>query len=533
MANGILDHSCRSTRGSLQIGATTPLYILKCMALGLSVLFVQVACAVEDGETIAWFPFDADALSIANPTCNPDSVIQFIREGGAITFNEDETRKYVMDATGNPVRQGTSKYMTIDKGRLYVNLDKFDLGPEVSSVTFEMFVRKSENGTISNWDEVMWLDKSDTPTSQDFYSKQSTSRLFYIQKETDAGRVYVKIGENSGGGQAQPTLLNGEWRHVAVTVEPKEGDATKSTVKLYVNYELSSTMTLNSPWKGAAGSSYYLALGSRNGKGTIDFDELRITKGILAEKDFIRLSPSLRPEDGEALFYLPFDSDLKTIVRPEDDLGSVTTGTPVYNKATWKNAVVENGDRSVFVRKENQGCLYANKSTVTRTLPNQWMHNSECKSATIEFFIKGSAVQGEMAKWENKLFFTQVNGRYPFLVQADDNLNYYLRVDTDSANGGAYTSVKMNDGKWHHIAATIEPLEDGAKTKISYYVDYGSPIIKTLSGVWLGFPKSGLLSAGTSGSVIWVDELRISQGVLPTSKFLKAHSNYGLILVVR
>lgn len=727
---------------------------LLAVAACAAVLGAKVACAVEDGETIAWFPFDTDALSVVNTACNPDKVIQFVPEGGSVAFNEDAARKYVTDEAGNLLRQGASKYMTIDKGRLYVNLDKFDLGSDVTSVTLEMFVRRGENASIEAWDEVIWLDKSDSPTKQNLASKKSSSRMFYIQNQNNAGKTYVKIGEEVAAQATQPTLLDGTWRHVAVTIEPKADDATKSTAKIYINHSLSATLTLKSLWKGGAGSNYNLALGGGKGTGKVDFDELRITKGVLATKDFMRLRPSPRPEDGEVLFYLPLDSNLETVERPEDDVGSVitgepsftdygedvsvckkgdqtavvretntgyldcatvgksfksqwiagdmtieffirvpedasevvswnnpiaisrpgvsgmfpflvqvddsrkfylradstaatcgdstsvsmtdgcwhhvaavithsddnakmtvtcyvdyakgfsktvdgswqgvkandklsmglaeaayafdelritkgalevedflrrstgdtllylpldsdlgtlvgkyedlgwqSTGAPAYDKTTWKNAVVENGDQSVFVRKENKGCLCANKSTVTRTLPNQWMHGEECKSATIEFFMKGSAVKDEMKTWENKLFFTAVNSRFPFLVQADGSYNYYLRADTGSANGGWSTSVKMNDGKWHHFAVTIEPVEDGAKTKFTYYIDYGNPTVKTLDGTWVGFSKSSQLSVGTSGSVIWVDELRISQGVLPKSKFLKARNTCGLIIV--
>ena len=735
--------------------------IRKSIVIGVSVLLAHVACAVEDGETIAWFPLDADALSVVNTECNPDSVIQFVPEGGSITFNEDATRKYVTDKAGNLLRQGTSKYMTIDKGRLYVSLDKFDLGSDVESVTLEMFVRKGENATLADWDEIMWLDKPKsgaTPAQQNQGPSCSLSRMFYIQTQDakNPSKTYVKVGEESSSQASQPTLLNGNWFHVAVTIAPKADDPTKSTVKLYVNYSLSTTLTLSKTWKGAAGSKYYLALGGAKGGSKIDFDELRITKGVLEEKDFMRLRASPRPEDGETLCYLPLDSNLGTVARPEDDVGSVITGepsfteygedvsvckkgdqtaviretntgyldcasvtktfkspwikgdvtieffirtpadagsvdawaapfkiartgvsgalpllvqldgskklfmradstasqsggslssvsmtdgrwhhlaavithssdntkmttelyvdyakkytqtvngtwlgiadgdtlnlglsngayafdelritkgalaaedflrrstgdtllylpfdsdletlvgkyedlgwqltgTPVYDRATWKNAVVENGDQSVFVRKENQGCLYANKSTVKRTLPNQWMHKSNCKSATIEFFMKGSAVPGEMAVWESKIAFTGDNGYSPFLVQANDNLCYYLRADTDSANGGWSTSVKMNDGKWHHFAVTIEPVEDGAKTKFSWYIDYGNPTVKTLNGAWKGLLSSGSVSIGTSGSVIWVDELRVSQGVLPKTKFLKVRNTRGLLIVV-
>lgn len=730
---------------------------LKLSVVGL--LALAVSGVTAQAETIAWFPFDADALSVVNTACNPDKVIQFIPEGGSVAFNEDAARKYVTDEAGNLLRQGASKYMTIDKGRLYVNLDKFDLGSDVTSVTFEVFVRRGENTSIGDWDEVIWLDKSASPTQQDLASSLTSSRMFYIQNQNSAGKTYVKIGENSATQAAQPTLLDGEWRHVAVTIEPKEGDATKSTAKLYVNYSStpSATLTLQSLWRGGAGSNYNLALGCRKGTGKVDFDELRITKGVLATKDFMRLSPSSRPEDGEVLYYLPLDTNLETIARPGDDIGSVitgepsfmdygedvsvckkgdqttvvreantgyldcatvtktfkspwitgdvtieffikmptdassvdkwtspfrivrtgatgqypllvqlgenkklymradstaaqaggditsvsmtdgcwhhlaavithsadntkmttefyvdyekkltktvngswrgiavedclnlglpngayafdelritkgalvaedflrrstgdtllylpfdsdletivgkfedlgwqSTGTPLYDKATWKNAVVENGDQSVIVRKENLGCLCANKRTVTRTFPNQWMHSGECKSATIEFFMKGSAVEGEVKEWEKNLFFTAVNTYYPFAVQADASFNYYLRADTGSVNGGWSTSVKMNDGKWHHFAVTIEPVEDGAKTKFSYYIDYGDPIVKTLNGAWVGFTKGGQLSVGTSNSVIWADELRISQGVLPKSKFLTARSTRGLFIVIK
>ena len=110
----------------------------KCLVQTLAAvtLVSNAAFAVNDGETIAWFPLDDDFLSSVN-TAGNGTATQHIPEGGAISFVSYADSRPILDASGNVVRE--SKYVTMDKSRVYIPLSGFDLGSDVTGVTFEMF----------------------------------------------------------------------------------------------------------------------------------------------------------------------------------------------------------------------------------------------------------------------------------------------------------------------------------------------------------------------------------------------------------
>ena len=504
-------------------------------------LSVATQASVSDDDIIAYFPLDADLKSSVHADKNPTWGYTFPSTGASITYSSEAARQYIVDSQGRKVSEG-NKFVTFDGSRVFIPLTSFSSDAGIKQVTIEMFVRgdgrkNSVARTVADWEQVAWLDKTSSWTfSQNTGPRKSACRAFSFQNADDeAGSSYISIGTENLS--THPSMFDGEWHHVAVTVDD-------TTAKVYLNYKEVTTVTLPSGWHwyDNDGNGYFLVLGGNGGASTIDFDEVRITKGIVPQEDWLRIAGELAPEDGDTLLYLPFDSSLETLAYPLSDAGYTSTGTLTYDASVWKKKVVEYGDRQVVIREENAACLKANKSAATRTLPNPYLQRGANGDAmTVEFFMKGSAVAGEMSTWGSKL----VVGRYwsdelkqtvyPFLVQANDDFGYYFRFDSTAGKSTSFQpGVSLTDGRWHHFAATFEPVEGGAKTKISFFADYGDAMVQTVEGTWcLTRSSDKSLVLGDENCVVWLDEFRVSNGLLPKSKFLKANNLTGLIMVVR
>lgn len=516
----------------------------KFVGFAVAMLCSSVTLAsVSESDILAYFSFDSEDLKSDVPSARnlPTWTQNFTPTGASISYGSEAARRYIVDSQGRKVRDG-NKFVTFDKSRVFIPLTELSKDASIKQVTVEMFVRGdgrkgADSQVVSAWDTAAWIDKlSSWNWAQDLGARKSDCLACWFQcGDATTGEAYAKVGQKDLG--VHPLIFDGQWNHVAVTIDDK-------TATVYLNYEEVKTLTLDNGWHwhdNADGNGYFLVLGSSSAKSKLAYDEVRITKGVLPKEDWLYVSGELAPADGDTLVYLPFDSSLETLDYPLSDAGYTSTGTPTYDSSVWKRKVVEYGDRQVIVREENAACLKANKSAVTRTLPNPYLRKDRgCDSMTIEFFMKGSSTSGEISTWGSKL----VVGKYwsdqksvsvyPILVQASDDRKYYFRFDTVEAASASFTpDLPLTDGKWHHFAATIEPVESGAKTKISFYADYGEATVKTINGVWSLTDHAKTLSFGQDNNVLWLDELRITKGVLPKSKFLKANNLTGLILTVR
>lgn len=117
-------------------------------------------------------------------------------------------------------------------------------------------------------------------------------------------------------------------------------------------------------------------------------------------------------------------------------------------------------------------------------------------------------------------------------------------VDVNRINHS--TGVIVGDNRWHHVAMTLKPYReaDGApKTTVCIYKDYGKdtngdPSWTLTVGGWpfYGTGNASVWLGATSSTTSFfnglLDELRISQGILEPSEFLRS-DKYGLAIIVR
>ena len=101
-----------------------------------------------------------------------------------------------------------------------------------------------------------------------------------VRVDSDIGDAGVNQYVNAVG----TAVDDGCWHHVAVTFEAVEGN-TKTEVKIYKDYEVVSSKTLNGLLKAKDVAETSLSVGSTSYAGLID--EVRISKGVLGVSEML------------------------------------------------------------------------------------------------------------------------------------------------------------------------------------------------------------------------------------------------------
>ena len=161
---------------------------------------------------------------------------------------------------------------------------------------------------------------------------------------------------------------------------------------------------------------------------------------------------------------------------------------------------------------------------------------------TVEMFFKGNPAQ-----WSS---FVRTDYRYQ--RQSDASPQLFLpwnlgrndgpmaRFDTPSSlNNNLLNTTRSDafDGKWHHLAITMENFydESGAqRMRRALWLDYEKLAENTAAG-WLTYRDGTEFGIGLATTALTgrIDELRITKGVLPSEKFLRAASYLGTCIIIR
>jgi hypothetical protein len=151
---------------------------------------------------------------------------------------------------------------------------------------------------------------------------------------------------------------------------------------------------------------------------------------------------------------------------------------------------------------------------------------------TVEFFMKHEKAEN----WAGLLRFNQSNSNWDatpiWNIGYNDSGRFNVRVDTTLALNKAKTfGDSFFDGNWHHVAITFQQCE--SKLMIRVYDNY-----KQVGDDWevdgaLNYAKGSCLGVGKSGFTGWIDEVRISKGVLPVERFMRARPGIGFVVIAR
>ena len=514
------------------------------------------ACVLR-ADTIAWYHFDEVApgvpvtsevrfLNAAYPeklSGRPYSVdhdtLGDLPELMPVATNNIDDTMYVIDPVGGIKNEnGGSLFFTyadddtINKPARYGGCVQVssDSSLSLQTVTVEFFVLPVRlTSRIDNGYQLV--------------SKQSgaNTKFTYSICLTDTGVPYVNVFDSdnnlmttTGNTKFKGTksILDGKWHHIALTVD---GVAAK----LYVDCVLQKTVTLTKPlhyvddaplYIGASQMGYYMPGGF--------IDEVRISNKALQPNQFLHMKSV---NSMKTSFHAGFEGNLDA-----ETAMSIPAFTGVGGKVDTKvspslpgfdeqNVPYERiGDRlGNEIRKPNASSVFLKDSTIT------YPHcpNLESPEMTIEFFMKYQAASNYASIVRFGKSYTDP-GSHPVwnIGLNSDASQIMMRIDTTTTeNQTREFGNTFLDGEWHHVAVTIAQREGGITLRMyDNYKQVGADRLLTGSlnyekGSCLGIGRSSVSKAGFTG---WIDELRISRGVLSVDEFMR-RGRYGTTVVVQ
>ena len=334
-------------------------------------------------------------------------------------------------------------------------------------------------------------------------------------------------------------LMDGKWHHVAVVY-----DYAPSNFTYYVDYVPVGSKTTRIYEKSDGSTVFYF--GRQVDTDSQHFigwqDSPRIVKRALKPHEF--LTTHEVPSPAATLAHVGFDTDFSvkpfTQVEKAGTAAALSGGSIAQIAESKKFSKIWLDGLSKSVAKPDMGCVRMDGSQV-RFPSNSLLERPEF---TIEFF----------AKIETSGYaphFVRLN-RSPSIWSTSSTWALGFRRDTRHLSAHAYMERfdgTMNDvspdfsgesgkkvptdGRWHHYALTSQ-LVEGTNTMLTAYIDYepvGDPI--TVEGVFYYPPTGTALAIGAGASITgYIDEFRFSDGVLPTSSFMRTEP-YGFTIMFR
>ncbi len=323
---------------------------------------------------------------------------------------------------------------------------------------------------------------------------------------------------------------DGSWHHVAYVY-----DAAAEKMTGYVDYKQVTTAVVG---KGGSGVNIRIS-GEHSGYQTLPgcLDEVRITRRALKVTEFLTTHDCLT---GSTLAHADFEDGMD--VAPDTGLigagvSSARTGgsVPVLSSSVPGVRIALDGAAMQDVR-DNRKSLRIDGGKIGWTdlgLLRQ-------PTFTVEFFAKldhldyvanlirltrGESPDGYPA-WA---LFTFAEGTADQLTVCAQDANELFYFPAHTFGGS------IADGRWHHWALTFDGTS-GTNTVITLYRDYVSQGSWTLTTPINYLDVVNTLSiGGTSSNPCHIhgnyDELRVSEGVLPTDKFMRVFPTSTVLLV--
>lgn len=343
---------------------------------------------------------------------------------------------------------------------------------------------------------------------------------------------------------------DGQRHHYAVTL-----DQATHACELFIDHKSKGSITLlgdilyapnfndgsgyNQHWY--FGGNYYGF--TRSGT----FDEFRFSDKVLTPEEML-CTGSGPVDEGETIAYLPLDSDLSSFVgnNPYADDATLAANAAKFESG---DAGFADGVKAFRVcnapkgRGHNSATLALDGRSghdcqVFYPLYAQNLGRFDYKKLTCEFFFKGTYA----GTWEQIVGLKGDAGvsRWAFLLQHNDRHSVNFRTDTDKSQSAVTATVpdaNIFDGKWHHIAVTIDGETVPGKTRFKCFFDYqqvGNAADVEGSATGAFFSETARLdfgnTTGCAGLKGQVDELRLSAGLLEPEEFLGMEGGFRIMV---
>ena len=411
-----------------------------------------------------------------------------------------------------------------------------------------------------------WLSKTNFTVECFVNTDNLTQNYTALFQRWGGFNVQIKLGINGSGGSfgvnfSTNTVLqrelyiapmtSGKWHHVALVVD--QTGETK-TLRGYLDHQqrletlLESNLAAEDKGSSHDGAWYFAgSRGARSFDGAID--SMRVTLRALTPDEFLSIQ---KFPVGRTLAHVSFNDGT---VNADPEGGTMVAGVNAAARnggaaATFSGnvpgAIIRDGENGEIITMENTKSLSLSGSKVTWGSPSDGYQDTyyirktltgvKRTSWTVEFWMKPN---GSQTTWGRIITATLNNGMYnyyPFALTFYNATHLSLRslAYEGGAEGGTVvkfddwdiSSVDVVDGKWHHVAFTYAPSEaDPTKSEVKFYIDYNIiPGTKTARGL-IEYPEQLIMHLGDGSAADYnglIDELRISEGALEPSQFLRA-----------
>ena len=456
--------------------------------------------------------------------------------GGLFATSADGAIQFTAPIPDNTYdgNDGGALYIAETSGEL--STDKFTLEMTIridaefaSDGTYQTIAAKAVSGSSTDYAwEVAWYNHS----------------LVFRAYNTSAAN-------NDAVAWAWGNIADGEWHHIAVVVDPSANasypvlpylDYTAKSRALYSSISGTGPMTIGARYN-ESNSKY-----SNPARG-VAIGEFRYSNAALSADKFLKAH---NVPTGTTLAHVKFDDGT---VNAAEEYGTLCVGTNTAlsggSAATFSDDVpgarIIDGEGGTVLTRNNAKSISLSGSQVkwSDAIDTYFLHKTlsgeDLTSWTIEFWMKAA---GEQAQWA-RAFGTLKNGifsspSYGLAFNSASTITLREAGNSFQINPGA--SATICDGKWHHIAIVVAPnAADSSKSDVKLHVDYGSD-----NGGYTGTATNATLlkhpdnvnfflgnDGGSASFAGLIDELRISDGALTPSQFLRAEKAPGLSIFVR
>ena len=347
---------------------------------------------------------------------------------------------------------------------------------------------------------------------------------------------------------------DGQWHHAALVVD--QTGETK-TVRLYRDYKLRDSATLAANLTSVVRNHdpKWYVVGSGDGyefNGWID--SVRVTLRALEPQEFLW-------GEGMSIGRFPASSTLAhvnfndSINAADADGGTFLNGVNAAAKeggspATFSDDVpgarIVDGVDGAVISRHNSKSLLLSDSKVTWSDANdvyylrKTLAGDDRTSWTVEFFMKAGSEQAAWARIMSALGGGDWGSWSPYIIQYKSGAGRFGLYGSGNKPQIDF-STNVCDGVWHHVAFSFEPNDDRpdpTNSVMKLYIDYGGPAEAQTPNIFkysenLHFVLGGVGQSTDTGYFGLIDELRISDGALTPSQFLRAEKAPGLSIFVR
>ena len=513
-----------------------------------------------DSDTVAYLPLDGKvgeiipalymnyAVDRTTNTVSGSYVVKGSTETNAILSADAGTYTLRADfSLPAPVTNNASVFLktngTINAGT-GIRLSSYPYFAK--SLTAELFF-KTEG-------KIVYVGKDQSAYSQTILKFSDPSPVQLTLDQGHPGKIIVVCHNGYGKeefvwtnyGHIGLNLHDGKWHHIAAVY-----DAENMSVLLYLDYV--RVMTINNVRLSGANRHAFVGYGGESAISQFfhgKIDAVRLTQRVLSPEEFLNPTSFVYDGPDDVVFYAPFNDSLEAVSPPWCMIGDGVSrefdgcsGPELTGQVKYPELLLD-GQGGVF-SVTNTGSVRFNGSQLcfknTKGL-GTFDH-------TAEFYCKLTSI-GNMAgllRVNNKADVP--SGAPLWALYASENNTHRLNIRCSTVTNGVAsteryltTTVKLTDltdGVWHHFAFTTEYDEESGRQQFAVYIDGEQEWTGSLLGCFYdmgeGFNVTMGYSINADGNIVGdFDEVKITRGVLPPSKFMCRYRRpRGTVVTVR